>query len=245
MRLAVAGDIGTADAQEQATADAMAREGGPAGWGGLLLLGDNIYEDGNPDKMGPAVLQPFSAVLRGGTPLLAALGNHDVASGYGPAQLTALGQPGAWFTRQIGPVKVVVLDSNRPRDPDQLAFLKEALDDSEARWTVVAMHHPMFSAGEHGSSRDVRNAFAPLLRRHRVPLVLAGHDHDYQRSRIIDGTTYVVSGAAAKLRPTGRNDDTVVSASVRHFLEIEAYPDRLIVRAVDQQGKAFDSATIC
>ncbi len=49
------------------------------------------------------------------------------------------------------------------------------------------------AAGYHGSSIDVRNAFSPLFERFGVQLVLAGHDHDYQRSPV-DGVTYVVSG---------------------------------------------------
>lgn len=191
-----------------------------------------------------AVLGPFGATLRGGVPLIAALGNHDSDSGNGPAQLEALGQPGPWFARRFGSVLLVVLDSNRPDDPEQLRWLRTTLAGSDATWKVAAMHHPMRSAGYHGSDLDVRAAFAPLFKQYGVQLALAGHDHDYQRTGVIDGTTYVVSGAAAKLRPAGSNEDTTVSRSIRHFLDLAVYPDRLVVQAIDQQGRGFDRVVL-
>lgn len=244
VRLVVAGDVGTADDQERRTAAAAAGRAGSRGWDALVLLGDNIYEHGDPHRAGDAVLEPFAPVLRPGVPLLAALGNHDTGSGNGPAQLEALGQPGPWFARRFGPLLLVVLDSNRPADPGQLAWLRRTLAKDDARWTVAAMHHPMRSASHHGSDLDSRHAFAGLFEEFDVQLALAGHDHDYQRSRVIDGTTYLVSGAAAKLRPTGSNADTVVSQSVRHFLDLSVYDDRLVVQAVDQSGATFDGVVI-
>ncbi|TAL13163.1 MAG: hypothetical protein EPN99_15915 [Frankiales bacterium] len=244
VRLAVAGDVGTGDDQERRTASAAASRAGGRGWDALVLLGDNIYEDGDPARARSAVLDPFEEVLQPGVPLLAALGNHDADSGNGPAQLDALGQPGPWFAQRFGPLLLVVLDSNRPDDPEQLAWLEQTLAQDDATWTVAAMHHPMRSAGYHGSDEEVRQAFAPLFKQFGVQLALAGHDHDYQRSRIIDGTTYIVSGAAAKLRPAGSNGDTVVSQSVRHFLDLSIYQDRLVVQAVDQSGSVFDGVVI-
>lgn len=244
VRLAVAGDVGTGDEQERRTAAAIASRHGSRGWDALVLLGDNIYEDGDPARARSAVLDPFRQTLKAGVPLIAALGNHDADSGNGPAELDALGQPGPWFARRLGPVLLVVLDSNRPGDPEQLRWLRATLAGSDAPWKIAAMHHPMRSAGDHGSDLNVRGAFAPLFKRHGVQLVLAGHDHDYQRSRSIDGTTYLVSGAAAKLRPTGSNEDTVVSQSIRHFLDLSVYADRLVVQAVDQRGKVFDGLVL-
>lgn len=242
-RLLAVGDVGTGDGQEQATAKAAVARGAGR-WDALLLLGDNIYENGDPAKAKQAVLAPFADVLATGTPLLAALGNHDVRQGHGPAQLSALGQPGRWFSRAVGPLTVIVLDSNDPTNPVQLSWLDAALASASTPWTVVAMHHPMYSAGYHGSDLAVRAAFGPLIAKYHVPLVLAGHDHDYQRSRMIDGTTYLVSGAGAKLRDTGSDENTAVSLSTRHFLDLSAYSDHLVVQAVDQGGEVIDGVVL-
>jgi hypothetical protein len=53
-----------------------------------------------------------------------------------------------------------------------------------------------------------------------VQLVLAGHDHDYQRSEPIGAVTYVVSGGAAKLRPANRAEFTEVAWSTHHFVDL-------------------------
>ena len=87
IRLAVAGDVGTGDAAAFATgrvADEI--EGAHGDYDALLLLGDNIYDDGDPARVDPAVFEPFGPVLDGDTKLLAALGNHDVDDGWGDAR---------------------------------------------------------------------------------------------------------------------------------------------------------------
>ncbi len=139
---------------------------------------------------------------------------------------------------------LVVLDSNRSGDPEQLSWLRRTLEQDDAVWTIAAMHHPMRSAGYHGSDLKARAAFALLFKQYGVQLALAGHDHDSQRTRTIDGTTYLVSGAAAKLRPAGSNGDTVVSQSIRHFLDLSVYADRLVVQPVDQAGRVFDGLVL-
>ena len=111
-------------------------------------------------------------------------------------------------------------------------------------WTLVAMHHPPYSAGYHGSSMDVRDAWSPLFAAADVPLALAGHDHDYQRSEPQDGVTYVVSGAGAKLRKTGTEGFTEVSTSTLHLLDLLVYDDRLVGRAIDESGRLVDHFTL-
>lgn len=238
-RLAVAGDVGTGGAAELATADAVARAGSARPFDALVLLGDNVYPSGDPARLKATVFDPFGPVLGQGSRLLPVLGNHDVE-----AQVAVLGMPGRWYAQPVGPVLFIGLDSNRPDDPAQRAWLEATLAGASQPWKVVALHHPPYSAGWHGSSRNVRDAFGPLFERYGVQLVFAGHDHDYQRSTPIRGVTYVVSGGAAKLRTTDRADYTAVSWSTYHFVDLAAWPDRLLLRAVGQDGQVFDSATI-
>lgn len=243
LRLAAAGDVGTGSPQEHAVADAMAAVGDERSFDALLLLGDNVYPAGDPSQLRRAVFEPFAATLESGAELLAVLGNHDVENGNGDAQSAALGMPGRWYARQLGPVLFIGLDSTRPDDPEQRAWLDETLAATAATWKIVAMHHPPYSAGRHGSDQQVRNAFQPSFERYGVQLVLAGHDHDYQRSKPINGVTYIVSGAAAKTRLTGRERFTATSWSARHFLDLSIWSDRLTVRAIGQDGLVHDIVT--
>lgn len=244
VRLAIVGDVGTGDNAERATADAMDGVEGSAPFDALVLLGDNVYPDGDPDQLQAKVFGPFEGVLDAPTQLVPALGNHDIQIADGAGQIEAFNLPGRWYARNFGEVQVIVLDSNRSRDPAQRAWLEQTLSASKATWKVVATHHPPYSAGYHGSDRATRDAFAPLFERYGVQLVVSGHDHDYQRNRVINGVTYLVSGAGAKLRDAGRSDFTVVSWSTLHFLDVAAYSNRLEVRAVDQQSRVFDAVTL-
>jgi hypothetical protein len=106
------------------------------------------------------------------------------------------------------------------------------------------VHHPPYSAGYQGSSKDVRAAFSPLFERYGVQLVLSGHDHDYQRSVPIGGVTYVVTGGASGTRRTGEDDFTAESFSWHHFTEVAVFADRIVVRAVNQDLRVADEATI-
>ncbi len=244
LRIAVAGDVGDSGSRIRATGAAVGRLADGDPWDVLLLLGDQVYPSGNPDRLDDTVFGPFRSVLDGGAELLAILGNHDVKGPRLGEMERRLGMPGRWWSRAFGDLLLVGLDSNRPADPEQRAWLERTLRDSDARWKVVALHHPPYSAGYQGSSSAARAAFVPLFERYGVQLVLSGHDHDYQRSKVLDGVTYVVSGAASGTRRTGEADFTAVSFSWHHFVELDVFADRLVGRAVNQEELVADSWTI-
>ena len=246
VRLAAVGDTGTGDAAELATVDEMRDESRDRPYDGLVLLGDLVYEVGDADLVDEVVLDAFAPITDMGTRLLPALGNHDYESGEQGEILTMLGRERSWYSTRIGPVRIIVLDSNRWQDEEQTRWLRRTLGQEQPRngWTVVAMHHPAYSAGYHGSDLGLRERWSPLFARAGVELVLAGHDHDYQRSEPQDGVTYVVSGGGAKLRPTGHADFTAVSDSRLHFLDLLFYADRVVGRAIDQDGRLVDAFTI-
>ncbi len=244
LRVAVAGDVGHPSPQLDGTVAAMLRAGAQRPFDALVLLGDNVYPDGNPALLDEAVLRPFAPVLGQRTRLLPVLGNHDVEAGHADVIVRRLGMPGRWYAHALGEVLFVGLDSTRPESAEQRAWLADTLRDRDLTWTVVALHHPPYSAGWHGSDLTVRAAFAPLFRRFGVDLVLAGHEHDYQRSRPLGGTTYVISGAAAHLRPTAPAKFTAAAFSTPHFLDLRVTGDDLHLHAVDHAGRIFDSLSV-
>lgn len=244
LRIAVAGDTGDSGSHLDAVTASMDALGAGDPYDALLLLGDNVYPDGDPAELPETVFAPFGTTLGRGASLHAILGNHDVQGGHGAAQMDALGQPGRWWSVRVGDVQLVGLDSNDLDNAEQLEFLDQALGTSDARWRIVALHHPPYSAGYQGSSRRAREVIAPIVTRHGVQLVLSGHDHDYQRSTPIDGVVYVVSGAGSGSRRTGEDWFTAVSWAEMHFLDMAVVDDRLVVRAVDRDGLVFDEFEI-
>jgi len=246
-RLAITGDTGMRNAAVEATAKQMQieseREGEP--YDALVILGDLIYPNGDADLTDASVTEPFASVLEDAV-LVPTLGNHDIDSGEGREIMSRLGRDTDWYVQQIGPVRLIALDSNRVGNKQQLNWLRGVLAEKQPQgtWTIAAMHHPPYSAGDHGSSMNVRRKWVPLFEAADVPLVLAGHDHDYQRSTPQNGITYVISGGGSKLRETGRKDFTAVSATVFHFVDLLVYDDRLEGRAIDHDGELIDGFTI-
>ncbi|HET6954549.1 MAG TPA: metallophosphoesterase [Acidimicrobiales bacterium] len=243
LHLAVAGDVGDSGPRIRATGRAVARIDRVQPFDGLVLLGDNVYPSGDPAGLGDSVFGPFAEVLDH-APLFAVLGNHDVKNGNAPGQVAALGMGGRWWSHDFGDVLLVGLDSNSVGDAGQRAWLEDTLAASTETWRIVVLHHPPYSAGYQGSSLAVRRAFAPLFERYGVQLVLSGHDHDYQRSKPINGVTYIVSGAAAGSRRTGEDAFTAASFSWHHFTEVAVFADHLVVRAVNQDRRVADEAVI-
>jgi len=241
VRLAAVGDVGTGSAEEWKVASQVASVAGSDPFDALILLGDNVYPDGNAERLEATVFEPFAPVLEAGTDLLAVLGNHD--EGYAAEQVQALGMHGRWYSTQIDSVLFIGLDSTDTDNPEQSAWLERTLGEATADWIIVGLHHPPFSAGTHGSDEDARDVFVPVFERYGVDVVLAGHDHDYQRSVPIGGVTYVVSGAGAKVRDTGTADFTVTSAAVLHFVEIAVWDDRLEMTAIGLNG-SFDHSVV-
>lgn len=144
---------------------------------------------------------PYLASLPVWPPMIAVRGNHD----RGP-HFAALGAGvGHFFEWRWGSVRVLGLDSEAPDMTAQFRWLDAALARDQAPWTVVMLHRPIYSRGNHGSDERGFNAqLIPILERHRVDFVFSGHDHDYERFCPIlrercdpAGVTYIVTGGAA------------------------------------------------
>lgn len=119
-------------------------QGSAAPYDALLLLGDLIYDEGDPARVEDVVVAPFARVLETGAELVPVLGNHDYIGGRQEAILAELGRDHPWYVERVGPVKLVVLDSNVVEDEAQSEWLRGTLSSPEApgTWTIVAMHHP-------------------------------------------------------------------------------------------------------
>ncbi|MGN6104779.1 MAG: metallophosphoesterase, partial [Kofleriaceae bacterium] len=127
----------------------------------------------------------------------------------------------------------------------QAAWLDQDLSKTQLPWKIVFMHKPLYSSGDHGVDDKAIKIFAPVFEKHGVQLVLAGHDHHYERMKPQRGVNYMVSGGGGRgTRSAGESDFTAFSEEVIHFLQIEVTSDRLIAHAIDAGGKEFDSLVI-
>ncbi|MCA9541767.1 MAG: metallophosphoesterase [Myxococcales bacterium] len=178
----------------------------------LLLHGGDIVYQTNPIDTWTGFYRAFAPALRG-MAFHACMGNHEnegqdelsvqslrLLSGQGAPGDAAVGDYHA-FT--YGGVRFLMLNSERDFDDEgqQIAWLRaelEAVDaDPALRFAIAAFHRPFFTFGAEpnlGTRTRVHGLFAA----HRVPLVLTGHLHSYERFAA-DGVTYIVDGGGGGL----------------------------------------------
>ena len=75
----------------------------------------------------------------------------------------------------------------------QVQWIKADLAANVNReWVVAFWHHPPYTKGSHNSDTEaelvkIRENFIRILERNGVDLVLCGHSHDYERSKLMNG----------------------------------------------------------
>jgi 3',5'-cyclic AMP phosphodiesterase CpdA len=245
--LAVA-DTGSGDANQRAVGQQMALAHKRRPVDLVVLGGDNIYPSGDLSMVESTFQRPYAELLRAGVPFHAVLGNHDIRTANGDPQVAykPFGMKGRYYNLRRGPVEFFMLDTNGNADwQRQISWLRAVLAQSRAPWKVVVGHHPIYSSGFYGNDPHLAAKLTALMRRHGVQLYINGHEHNYERSKPIQGITYlVVGGGGASLRPVLATNQSARAASVFSFAEITASPVELKLWAWDKNGQPIDQAVI-
>ncbi len=77
-----------------------------------------------------------------------------------------------------------------------------------------------------------------------MQLYINGHEHHYERTRVINGTTYLICGGGAGTRSVGKNEWTEYSAERLSFAAYEVFADRIEVSGIDTANRIFDQGII-
>ncbi len=194
------------------------------------------------------------------TPVISTHGNHDLNAINYYAQFAMPGDE-ATFGFDYGPVHITVANDSPPSLEDITGPIAARLEEdlaahASAPWKVVTHHRPAYSASlNHGSDQTLQAEWAPIFDRHRVDLVLNGHDHLYERSHPLrggavgatpaDGTIYVVSGGAgATLYDPGLEFFTARTAKLHSAVNLTVRRGHLELEAFDDQGAPVDALVI-
>src|SRR5262249_14105185 len=117
-----------------------------------------------------------------------------------PTRTLSWRMPAPYYTFVAGPIQFFALDTQEVSQK-QLNWFEEELRKSRSTWKVVYAHHPIFSDGYHGDNSALKDQLFPVLK-NRVDIYLAGHEHDMQHLKPVDGVHFVISGGGGReLRP--------------------------------------------
>ena len=253
LRFVAIGDVGTGQPEQYVVAQALAQQQQTAPFSFVLLAGDNIYEHGEIEKIDQAFEQPYADLLQRDVTFYAVLGNHDVRTNNGEDEVAYPGytMAGRYYTFSNQSVQFFALDTNQAIAAgaeslwaEQLRWLRAELQRSQQPWKVVFAHHPVYSSGQHGSTPELMETLPSIFADYGVQLYINGHDHHYERTVPLNGTTYITTGNGARLRPVGHSNWTAQASSQLGYTAFETHPGEIIVKAMDANNQVYDEAVI-
>ena len=148
-------------------------------------------------------------------PWVTAVGNHENEPGYGftpyEHRFDSDGQAESeifWYSRDVPGVHMVFMSTEHDyqQGSTQYNWLEQDLSSVNREVTpfvIVYGHKPMYSSNSyHGSEVELRDALEDLYITQGVDLVIAGHDHFYERTWPVSGETVVLRRNTAKTQAT-------------------------------------------
>lgn len=193
-------------------------------------------------------------------PIVSAHGNHDVNAINYYAQFAMPGNEEN-FSFDFGPAHITVLNDTPYNVSDIQGAAAEFLQadlaaNADAPWKILLNHRPLWSAStRHGSDTELLDTWGPIIDAHHVDLVLNGHDHNYERTKPMngstpqaspaDGTVYVVSGGAgASLYGNGVDFWTELSEKAHSAVVLRLRAELLEMQAFREDGAQLDTMLI-
>jgi hypothetical protein len=245
LKFAVIGDFGNGESAQFDVGRQMAAARAEFPFEFVIALGDNMYGRQEPPDFVTKFEKPYEPLLDAGVPFFATLGNHDKPENRFYPGFNMRGDRFYTFVRQH--VRFVVLDTNL-MDPKQLAWAERTLKDAPEAWKIAYFHHPLYSnGGRHGSNVELRTLLEPLLVRHGVSVVLAGHEHIYERLTPQKGITHFVAGSSGQLRKGDLRRAATTAAGYDQdcaFMLVEIRQDEMSFRTVSRTGATVDKGVI-
>lgn len=233
-----------------------------------LMVGD-LVNNGEKDELWSELFDAFGWIARV-TPIMPLPGNHEYVKVQRDSQttwqLTPLWRP-QFALPANGPqgleeqayyvdcqhTRFITLNGNE-RLEAQAEWLTTVLKDNPNRWTVMAIHQPIYSSGKGRDNVHLQKLFLPIFDQYGVDLVLQGHDHCYSRSyklrgsKVVaddsSGTVYVVSVSGPKIYELNFLYQPLMAKmdfGKQWFQVISVSKERLLYEAWTASGELFDS----
>jgi hypothetical protein len=246
LRFLAIGDTGTGTAQQKELAGVMLSYHSVFPYEFALMMGDNMYGGEKPADFKAKFEDIYRPLLDRKVTFYATLGNHDESNQRFYDHFNMKGEE--YYRLEKGGVAFYSLNSNY-MDKRQLKWFEDKLKADTAKWKIAFFHHPPYSSGgKHGSSLGLREVVEPLFVRYGVNVVLAGHEHFYERIKPQQGIYYFITGAGGKLRKGDVKDNSPLTANHydadMSFMLFEVNGDEMHFQVISRTNQTVDSGVI-
>ena len=246
VKFVIIGDTGTGTAKQNELADILLSSRSSFPYEFVLMMGDNLYGGEKPVDFKMKFEDVYRPILDQNVKFYATLGNHDE-----PAQryyefFNMNGKEYYRFTK--GNVAFYCLNSNY-MDQKQVKWMEDELAKDTSDWKIAFFHHPPYSSGgKHGSDTQLREVVEPIFVKYGVNVVLAGHEHFYERIKPQKGVYYFISGAGGKLRSGDVKERSPLTEKAfdkdMSFILAEIQNNQMFFQVISRAGETVDSGVI-
>lgn len=262
----VLGDSGASSPEQQMLVQLMSAE---ASASMVVHVGDMAYPNGTFGEFDSAYYGMNAPLMRR-LPFFSAPGNHEYYTGFAAPYLAGISVPesgvpvadqGRYYSFDRGHAHFVSLDSNllaTSSATEMLAWLDADLAATSQYWRIVFLHHTPYPTSFHLGDplcAAVQQFVNPIVERHGVQLVLAGHEHGYERSYPLaanqpvessaPSTIYLVTGGGgASLESVSTSAQCALSVEAFNYLRVEVDSRELIVTAIGLDGGEIDRVSL-
>jgi len=190
------GDTGSGNQDQYKVAESMTKLCKQKPINSVLLLGDNIYENGVSSLTDPSFKTKFEDPYKHiNKPFHLCLGNHDYGNDFltkdkakFQIEYSKLSEkwhmPTKYYSIKRGPCEIFFLDTNFEFMSESVIMkqfheMLKKIKQSEMKWNIVCGHHTWRSIGGHGNAERRFEVFMnDLLKKGaRINLYICGHDH--------------------------------------------------------------------
>src|SRR5687768_2611064 len=246
VRFVIIGDTGTGTDKQQQLADLLLRYRQAFPYEFVLMMGDNLYGGEKAADYKNKFEDVYRPLLDQKIKFYATLGNHDEPAQRFYEHFNMNGKDYYRFSKAN--VAFYSLNSNY-MDKKQVQWLESELAKDTSEWKIAFFHHPPYSSGgKHGSDKQLREVVEPIFLKHGVNVVLAGHEHFYERLKPQKGIYYFISGAGGKLRSGDVKKGSPLTEKAfdkdMSFMLFEAVDNQLHFQVISRTGETVDSGVL-
>jgi|GEM_PF-1283568 len=223
----------------------------------MIIHSGDLVSDGNSyEQWKNEYFDPMKGLAENIT-VFPSLGNHERNSPHYYEYMSVPDENGeSYYSFDYGNAHFIALNSNDGEEPfginsEQTQWLmKDLKEHASAEWKIVFFHHPLFRCHPRRGIEPQRWVWQEIFDEYGVDLVVNGHDHYYQRTYAIGnyqgkpsrGVYHIISGGGgANNYPIIPKIHAANRRSVHHLTVMDFQGDRIVGRAIDDQGNVFDA----
>ncbi|MBU2575430.1 MAG: metallophosphoesterase [Elusimicrobia bacterium] len=188
--------------------------------------------------------------LRESASFYAVLGNHEEGGEKTFNDIFRYPGNGRWYRAGLHGIRFIMLDVLSPleKSSEQFKWLEAELNSpmNTNKFTAIVVHKPLMSSGRHwnekwGPAKDLE----ALFMKYKVAVVLAGHDHNYERLEKDGLVCIVTGGGGADLRAQeSKSQYSRIFAETNNYCVLSVCGEALKAEVFDINDKLIDSFEI-